>query len=401
MSQASRKPIAAPDNRPNVLIVDDVKANLVLLDALLEDMGCTVIAANSGNEALRLLLKHEFALMLLDVHMPLMDGYEVAKHVRDNPSTRTVPILFVTATHNSEINVLRGYGSGAVDFLFKPIDPTILRGKVRVFLDLFAGRKALERAYKDLQGVQAQLIQSAKMSSLGELVAGIAHEINNPLAFVVSHLETVVKTLDIVRSDPDTVLPTAHTERWARANNRLGEMRGGLERIRDLVLKLRTFSRLDEGESKIVGVTECVASVLTILDHRLRDRIEVVVRIGTPDRLDCYPALFNQALSNLITNAIDAIAGPGVITIVAEEEEDMYAVTVSDTGPGIPEALRDRVFEPFFTTKAVGEGTGLGLSITYSIVEKHGGTLEIADADGGGARITMRVPLRTQLESVS
>ena len=378
---------------PNVLVVDDVKANLILLEALLEDMHCNVVMASSGNEALRLLLKHEFALMLLDVHMPMMDGYEVAKYVRENPATRQVPILFVTATHNSEINVLRGYGSGAVDFLFKPIDPTILKSKVRVFLELFQGRQALERAYKDLQAVQAQLIQSAKMSSLGELVAGIAHEINNPLAFVTSHLDTVTRAMDAVRADPETRIPDKHAERWTRAQNRLGEMRGGLERMRDLVLKLRTFSRLDEGERKVVSVSECVASVLTILGHRLRGRIEVDVDLGPVDAIDCYPALFNQALSNLVTNAIDAISGPGRVKIKAVHEDEAYAVTVSDTGPGIPEEIRQRVFEPFFTTKPVGEGTGLGLSITYSIVQKHGGTLEIGTAEGGGASITMRIPL--------
>lgn len=388
---AGRAPLAR--KAPSVLIVDDVPANLLLLHALLEDMGCEIISANSGNEALRLLLKHEFALMLLDVHMPLMDGYEVATYVRENPKTRQVPILFVTATDNSELNVLRGYDSGAVDFLFKPIVPAILRGKVRVFLELFQARNAREEAFKELQTMQAQLIQSAKMSSLGELVAGIAHEINNPLAFATSHLDTVRRAFEHLDGDGGLTIPEAHQDRWAKIRNRLGEMHGGLDRIRHLVLKLRTFSRLDEGERKIVGVKECVASVLTIFGHRLRDRIDVHVDVPDPDDIDCYPALFNQALANLISNAIDAIDGTGSIWIAFRQEEREYVLVVSDTGHGIPEEIRERVVEPFFTTKPVGQGTGLGLSITYSIVRKHGGTLELDDREGGGAKITMRVPL--------
>jgi two-component system NtrC family sensor kinase len=382
------------DARAAVIAVDDVVANLVVLEALLADLDCELVRTTSGNDALRLVLKREFAVMLLDVHMPEMDGYEVARLIRQNPATRALPIVFVTATHNTETNILRGYGTGAVDFLFKPIDATILRSKVRVFLELYAGRRALQRAYTDLQHIQAQLIQSAKMSSLGELVAGIAHEINNPLGFATSHLGTAQRNLAQLEPELRAILPAASLERLDRANNRLSEMGIGLERIRDLVLKLRTFSRLDEGERKLVNVRECIDSVLTIFGHRLKGRIEVHVEVGEPESIDCYPALFNQALSNLLSNAIDAIPAQGHIAITAHGVEHDYVLSVADSGPGIPEALRTRVVEPFFTTKPVGEGTGLGLSITYSIVQKHGGALQIGDASGGGAVLTIRLPLQ-------
>ena len=128
---------------PAVLVVDDVEGNLVALEALLADLDCDVVLARSGNQALSALLKREFAVALLDVQMPEMDGFEVARHARQNPATRDVPLLFLTATHDSEEGVLRGYGSGAVDFLFKPIDSTILRSKVRVFLDLYRSRSEI------------------------------------------------------------------------------------------------------------------------------------------------------------------------------------------------------------------------------------------------------------------
>jgi two-component system, NtrC family, sensor kinase len=424
----TQRPGAAVDVLPAVLIVDDIEANLVALGALLENVSCTVTSASSGTQALRALLKKEYAVMLLDVQMPEMDGYEVARHARMNPATCDVPIIFVTATHDSDENVARGYGSGAVDFLFKPIDSAVLLSKVRIFLELYSARQRLananqtleaknselhalaaaeaaaasdfrqanvelQAAYRELQATQAQLVQSAKMASLGELVAGVAHEINNPLAFVLSHLDTARKCLEQFRGDVRETVPTRAEELWQRAHSRLSETELGLGRIRDLVLKLRTFSRLDEGERKRVSISECIDSVLTILGHRLKDEIQVVTELKPPDRLDCFPSLLNQVLLNLVANSIDAIEGKGVITINAGAEGEMFVITVADTGSGIPADVRDRVLEPFFTTKPVGQGTGLGLSIAYSIVKKHQGTLELGDAPGGGALAIIRIPL--------
>jgi two-component system NtrC family sensor kinase len=270
---------------PAVLVVDDVEANLKSMRAVLEGMRCDVVVASSGNDALRELLHREFALMLLDVQMPEMDGYEVARYVKENPYTREVPIVFLTAMNEDFDSVLRGYDSGAVDFLFKPINPAILRGKVRVFLELCRNRMqieesrvALERAhaematvartkaelveqfrqanaeletaYNHLATTQSQLVQAAKMASLGELVAGIAHEINNPLAFVQSHLSTVKRTLSALDQRVRPVLDDSGIKHWERAQNRLSEMHIGTERISELVVKLRTFSRLDEGTVK-------------------------------------------------------------------------------------------------------------------------------------------------------
>lgn len=417
-----------------VLIVDDVDANLVALKALLEGLGCDVTLARSGNQALKFLLKHRYAVVLLDVQMPGMDGYEVARYVRENPGTREVPIIFLTAAPNTEDKLLRGYGSGAVDFLFKPINPNILRSKVRVFVELFASRRLLDlanqnlertnselrsladaksaladsfrvanqdlaMAYQDLQATQAQLVQSAKMASLGELVAGVAHEINNPLSFVMSHLDTVQRCLRQLRAEFPAEFPAGMAEPWERAQTRLSEMAHGLDRIRDLVLKLRTFSRLDEGTFKPVSIRECVESVLTILAHRTSERIEIETRFGEPDRVECFPALLNQALMNLVANAIDAIAGPGKISITTGAEGVEYRICVSDTGHGIPPEIRERVLDPFFTTKPVGHGTGLGLSITDSILKKHRGSLTLSDRPGRGTQATLRFPLRPDSES--
>ncbi len=387
------------DERSRVLAVDDVEANLVAIDAVLEELDCEVVRARSGNEALSALLRDHFAVMILDVQMPGMDGYEVALHARSNAQTREVPIIFLTATHGTREAALRGYGSGAVDFLLKPLDATVLRSKVRVFLELHAARRqisdknaALERAYRDLKTTQAQLVQSAKMASLGELVAGIAHEINNPLAFVCGHLDTVRRNLGVVHAENSAAWSPDAVERWERADHRLGDMQTGLERIGDLVVKLRTFSRKDEGRRKRITVSESVNATLRILAHRM-DRIQVETHFGDPDELDCYPDLLNQAVMNLVANAVDAVQGEGTIGIATGADGKDYQITVTDDGPGVPAAIRERVYEPFFTTKPVGQGTGLGLSITYSIVEQHGGTFRLENRSGGGAAAIIRIPL--------
>jgi two-component system NtrC family sensor kinase len=174
--------------------------------------------------------------------------------------------------------------------------------------------------------------------------------------------------------------------------DRLREVTPGLERIRELVVKLRTFSRLDEGEAKRVSIRECVESVLTILGHRLK-HIALRTEFGTPDEVDCYPSLLNQAIMNVVANAIDAMEQRGALSIVTGARGSEYYIVISDSGPGIPADLRERVLDPFFTTKPVGQGTGLGLSITYSIVRKHQGRIELADAEGGGTRVTIAFPL--------
>lgn len=378
---------------PSVLVVDDLEANLIAISAVLDGVGCHVVQARSGNEALRLLLKQKFVALLLDVQMPQMDGFEVAGHVRSHAATKDLPILFLTAKHDTEDDVLRGYGTGAVDFLFKPISPVILRSKVRVFLDLYEGRNKVERALSELQVAQSQLVQSAKMAALGELVAGVAHEINNPLAFVTSHLATARQSLDmaapVIEASPNAQMQAA----WTKALDRLREMGSGLGRISDLVLQLRTFSRLDEGTRKTINVKECLDSVLMILGHRLGDRIAVTQDLAGPETIECYPGPLNSAILNLLANAIDAIEERGNIIIRSASNGEWFRLSVEDDGAGIPDELKERVIEPFFTTKPVGKGTGLGLSITYSIAKKHGGRLEIESAEGRGTTMTLAFPL--------
>jgi DNA-binding response OmpR family regulator len=416
-----------------ILAVDDSPTYLHELLAVLRGEGYDVVPARSGEEGLEMLVAQPFDCILLDLLMPGIDGIETCRRIKSSQVFRDIPLIMLTATEDREA-MIEALLVGADDFISKSSELEVLRARVRAQLrrkqfedehrnirekllrsqmeaaearadrdlakaraelveELEAKNGELTRAYRELQAAQTQLVQSAKLASLGELVAGVAHEINNPLAFVISHLATVRRSLTKIDGRVRPALVEDDAVAWQRATHRLGEMDGGLQRMRDLVLKLRTFSRLDEGERKVVSIRECVESLLTILGHRLEERIDVETRYGEPDLLECYPGLLTQAIMNLVTNSIDAIGEQGKIAIVTGAVDDDYQITVTDSGAGIPEELRERILDPFFTTKPLGQGTGLGLSITYSIVRKHGGSLAFHNAPGGGTEAVIRIPM--------
>ncbi|GBQ39206.1 response regulator [Komagataeibacter saccharivorans] len=280
--------------------------------------------------------------------------------------------------------------------------------------------EALEQANRELADAnhklietQAKLVQTAKMASLGELVAGIAHEINNPLAFILAHKDTVARGLDRVLGMEAACTDPAHEARetvLTKCRDRMGSMNMGLRRIQNLVLNLRKFSRLDEGLFQLIDVPEALETVMALLTQKLGSGIVVRRRYEAPERLYCQAALLNQVIMNIISNAADAIlaAQPDDMSTrsgIAEGEidihtflthngegQDSYVFVITDSGPGIPPDVQERIFEPFFTTKPVGAGTGLGLAIAYSVVQAHHGSLSVGTAPQGGARFTISVP---------
>lgn len=246
---------------------------------------------------------------------------------------------------------------------------------------------------RKLKEAQMHLIHSEKMASLGQLVAGIAHEINNPLAFVLNNLFTIDENLNYVTGQVDAYFSPTSRAKVEKIRARLGNMREGMERVKELVVKLRTFSRLDEGAYKTIDIQESVESVLLFLHHQIKGRIQIEKHYGPVRTISCYAGGLNQVLMNLLMNAADAIEGPGKIVITTNEAEGMFCISVRDSGKGIPEGVRHRIFEPFFTTKPVGKGTGMGLSISYAIVQAHRGSIDVQSGEDQGTEFIVRIPL--------
>jgi signal transduction histidine kinase len=286
-----------------------------------------------------------------------------------------------------------------------------LEDKVRVRTEqLRIANEELQTAYRDLQATQMQLIQREKMASVGQLVAGVAHELNNPIGFVFSNVTTLEDFVRRLRAILETYravdLPPAAREhvaaRWQAlkidyALKYLDSMtqgiREGAERARKIVRDLRVFARSEEDVWQPVDLHEELESSLTLLNHLLKDRVKIERRYGTVPSVECVRSQIDQVFLNLLANAAQAIAGEGSITIETRADGGMAVVTIADTGSGIPPEIVGRIFDPFFTTKPVGEGTGLGLSISYELIKKHHGEVTAASQPGAGAVFTVRLPI--------
>ncbi|PHJ61394.1 histidine kinase [Nostoc linckia z18] len=290
---------------------------------------------------------------------------------------------------------------------------------------------ALQETLKELQLTQTQLIQAEKMSSLGQMVAGIAHEVNNPVSFIYGNLHHAYKyTQDLLKLVEiyQTICPNPPLEIQQQIEEidlnflieditkLFNSMTVGTQRIQDIVKSLRSFSRLDEAELKQVNIHEGIDSTLMILDHRLQAKdecpeIKVVKKYGQLPNVTCYPGQLNQVFMNILVNAIDALEksalngrwsavnsqttdNPQIQIITEVIDENSIMVTIADNGLGIDEQVSSKLFDPFFTTKPVGQGTGLGLFISYQIiVEKHGGKLSCFSTPGKGAEFVIKIPI--------
>ncbi len=387
-----------------LLVVDDEVPSMQALCETLKDHGFETVGLSSGSDALAELRQSEFDLVLSDLMMPGMDGIELLRQaLAANPNLVGI-IMTGQGTIHSAVDAMK---TGAFDYILKPfklnaILPVLARAMVvrQIRMENMALQEGLRKRTAELENInrelretQSQLVQAAKMASLGQLVAGVAHEINNPLAYVMSHQQTIQRNLDDVKAELEQRLTDGARAKLDKLLQRLVDSRAGLERIEDLVGKLRTFSRLDEGEFKQVNVGENIDAVIALLQHKLKNRIVVNRNFNGGRCLKCYPGPLNQVIMNVISNAIDAIDGPGEINITTNQTASDFLISIADTGRGISEADRLHIFEPFFTTKPVGGGTGLGLSISYGIVKRHNGSLEVHSEVGKGTEMIIRIPV--------
>ncbi|MFN6487102.1 MULTISPECIES: response regulator [unclassified Nostoc] len=413
-------------SRGIILVVDDNPANLQVLSSFLDQSSFEVWAARSGEKALQRLENDDLPdLILLDVMMPGIDGFETCKQLKNNPRVQDIPVIFMTALSETADKV-KGLQLGAVDYITKPFQHEEVLVRIENHLKLRNLTKTLIAKNAELQQTQTQLIQAEKVAALGQLTAGIAHEVNNPINFIAGNLnfveqyvQEVVNLLYLYQK----YLPEPPDEIQAAINKNdinfllddlskiIQSMQVGTNRVTEIVSYLNNFSRHREAGKKLVNLHEGLESTLLILTHRFKRNaqlpaIQLVKEYGDLPLIECFPGEINQVFMNLICNAIDAIEeknknidtnyqNPGVIKIKTELVGEQVILRVADNGLGINKADGTKIFDAFYTTKPVGKGTGLGLSIAYQIVvNNHHGKLTYDSKPGEGIEFIIELPIR-------
>ncbi len=412
-------------DKVNILLVDDQQAKLLSHEAILAEIGENLIKATSARQAFEVLLKNEVALILIDVCMPDLDGFELAAMIREHPRFQTTAIIFVSAVMMTKPDQLRGYQLGGVDYVPVPVVPELLRAKVKVFVDLYRKTRQLERFNAELeqrvaertaelqrfneeleQRVEdrtreretalAQLFEAQKMDTIGQLTGGVAHDFNNLLMAVLGSLTLLEKRLP----------PGEHANRRLVQNAVQGAQRGAA-----LTQRLLAFSRRQELKPESVDVEHLVGGMVDLLKRALGPSIEL--KLSFPSSLPPVLADANQlelALLNLALNARDAMQTGGQLTVAATAETktdcgpgaeralpagDYVRISIADTGVGMDDVTLAKATEPFFTTKGPGKGTGLGLSMVHGLAAQSGGLLRINSKPNVGTHIELWLPRAT------
>jgi signal transduction histidine kinase len=425
----------------SILIVDDTPNNIRLLFDVLNRAGFVVSVVKSGEAALQKLSQIQPDLILLDVMMPGIDGFETCRRIKANPEHSDIPIVFMTALSDTD-RIVAGLQLGAVDYITKPIQVEEVLARVNTHLHLRNIQKQLRQEICDrqlaetnlkqtlasLQQTQMQLVQKEKMSALGNLVAGVAHEINNPLGFLtgsISNTKDQVRDLLEHLSLYQQHYPSPEAPIQENAKNidlefsiedlpkLLNSMQGAIDRIKNISNSLRTFARADSDSKVFYNIHDSINSTILILKYRLkanehRPEIKVIKNYGDLPKLECLPGQLNQVFMNILANAIDAFdemaqtrsfaeikADRQQITICTEIISNQVKISIRDNGSGMSEDVKAKIFEHLFTTKTVGKGTGLGLAIAREIVvEKHGGAIEVNSTLGQGTEFIIILPDR-------
>jgi signal transduction histidine kinase len=416
---------ASDTTKDKILIVDDSPTIRYLFSKKLSKQYDCHHAA-SYMEALAALGTHDFALVITDVQMPGISGIELLRKIVERfPET---PVIVVSVINRPQV-ALDAIRLGAFDYLIKPCDTYVLgltvqralerrdllRQAAKYKADLEARNLELAEGKAQLQRLQAQIVQNAKMASLGQLAAGVAHELNNPVGFVygnIHELGDAIKSLKRLLAFYDLALRGHSVDEDARLikeqiryeetlddlDSMIADCAEGAERIRDIVQNLRTFSRLDEAEYKKTDVHEGLDSTVRLLSRYFsKDNIILTREYDELPLIDAFSGQLNQVWMNLLANAAQAVhPDGGEVRIATREKNECVEVAISDTGQGIKAEHIEKIFDPFFTTKAEGEGTGLGLSISFSIIQRHGGQIDVRTKPGEGTTFTVRLPIHSQ-----
>ena len=410
-----------------ILVVDDDLTVQLVLKNLLTSQSHGVAIANNGEEALRQVKLFHPDLIICDWIMPRLDGLEVCRQVKADPELATTFIILLTMRDQITDRV-QGLDAGADEFISKPIDMEELLARVRAGLRSRQLTQQLSQALRQLQQTQAQLVQTEKMASLWQLVAGLAHELNNPVTFIYSNLsyaerytQDLIELLNLYQgitpNPPPDVIDKIETVDLNFLIDDLpkvlSSMRRGTQRIQKMVLSLQEFSRQNRSGLQSVDINQELDNTLLMLHYRLQSNqpelnIEVVKDYGNLPLVQCYACQLNQVFLNILNNAIDAIrdkAGtmPARISIRTEQFDNKHVrIRIANNGSYIPPEVKARIFDPFFTTKPIGMGTGLGLAISYQIiVGQHKGSLQCFSEPGKDTEFQIELPTSIKAKTVS
>lgn len=380
---------------PNILVADDEPDMLRFLKSQLKSK-FQVIEAADGQQAVDKALENIPDLILVDMNMPEKDGLQVCRELREQSTTRNIPIIMLTA-RGDEQTKLAALSAGANDFLTKPFSTTELHVRIKNLLDahdyqekLAQKNELLQNTIEQLKLTEMQLVQTEKMASLGRMSAGIIHEINNPLNYAATGLYTLRNKGKLLAGEEQTKFVEV-----------LKDVEEGINRVKNIVLDLRKFSHAEAGHASHVEISEIINSALRFLSSEWKDKVQVEINLAERQFAFASQNRLLQVFINLLQNSIDALkrktfaaGSQPTIWITGKMDEAKSIVTIRDNGNGISEANRNKIFDPFFTTKDVGEGMGLGLSICYQIIHENGGKISVASEPGKFAEFTLEFPTK-------
>jgi len=414
-------------SKATILVVDDEANNRNVMVAQLASEGYELVTSASGEEALELIDRRLPDLILLDVMMPGISGFDVAEILKSEERTAGVPIIMLTALGDSDSR-LTALTNGAEEFLTKPVARAELLARIHNLLKLkkhqdrladeVANRTSeLENANQQVTELRDQLLHSEKLAAIGQLAAGVAHEINNPVGFVNANLGALKGYVkDLLRMLRAYEAACGEMKIDSAVDAKLQQLRRdleldylrddapilidesleGLSRVCRIVQDLKCFAHADVNEERMFAdLHECLDSALNIATNEIKYKAVVVKDYAALPEVECVPSQLNQVFLNLLVNAAQAMAesGRGTISVRTRREGAKACVEISDTGCGIAPVVLSRIFEPFFTTKPVGMGTGLGLSLSYGIVHRHGGQIEVDSVVGKGTTFRVVLPI--------
>lgn len=426
-----------------ILIVEDDDIPRNLLKKMLIEMGHNVAESKNGKQAWEWLCQNPCHLVITDWLMPKLDGLELCRRIRSASFSCYIYVIMLTSKDRKK-DLVEAFRAGADDYIPKPFDPEELSARamtafrvvelekrhkqlnetlVESSAQIEAKNKTLETAVRRLENTQAQMIQSEKMASIGQLAAGVAHEINNPTGYVSSNLKTLsdylteighliqkyqglMKNLSRGKSNGvltnDDIVAIKGIKSFEKdidisfllkdIDDLIGDCREGTDRIKKIVLDLKDFAHPGEDKLQSMDINKGLESTLNVVNNELKYKATLHKKFGEIPMVNAYPQQLNQVFMNILVNAAQAIEKKGDIHISTQKKDDFVEIEISDTGCGIDPKNISQIFDPFFTTKDVGKGTGLGMNIAYNIIKKHDGAIDVRSEVGKGTTFTIRIP---------